>query len=495
MNRRTFLASALASTAAPGFLLAESPIELPTDHRALMRARKKRIVVQQDVFWVMLNYAKLHPDKTPPFGPFRDVAFSYVDQPGSQIDAVWWDIAGNAPGSAYPSMVAPVTPPPLVERWHRDGIDWIAELTNETRRRKLEVFWTHRISEVDLRPEGGHAPDPDPRKLEHPDWVLPATWWKHGMWNLASPGLRQHKVALLREIATRYDLDGIQIDFARHIPCLPVGRQWEFRGKVTEFLRMTRSMLLEVGRERKRPFLLAARVPQNLGGCHVDGFDVETWARENLVDILTLGSRTMDVDVEGMRAAVGGGVQLQPCFDDHHATDGYRYAPLELLRGVFANHLQRGADSVVTFNWGVAAPELAESIGGEITPQTHQEAFKEVGDLRTLAGKDKVFAVERRGGYPWADGYFNRNDDAPLPAPLTLDGGAVAFTLHVSDAPSAKSSLILRGIFFGMEDQDELAASANGQRLAVALRDMEWKDPQIFSPAPQPPSGGKGNTR
>ena len=461
-----------------------------------MRRRKRRIVIQHDVHWVMLNYAKMHPDGGAAFAPFCNAVFSYVDEPGSQIDAIWWDIGGNASGSVYPSKVAPTTAPALVLQWLRDGADWIEKLVGETRRRKLECFWNHRISEVDILPEGGHSKQPDPLKLEHPDWVVPTSWWPHGMWNLAAAGLRENKVALLREIASRYDLDGIQIDFARHVPCLPVGRQWELRDHVTQFMRMVRRMLLEVARQRGRPFLLAARVPQTLDGCRADGFDVKTWAQQHLVDVLTLGSRTMDVDVEDFRAAVGGEVQLQPCFDDHHATDGYRYASIEFLRGVFANHFQRGANSAVTFNWSIGTPEVAHSVGGEIAPLTHQAAFKEVGDPRTLAGKDKMFAVERRGGYPWAEGFFNRNDSAPLPAPLASNGRAAEFVLRMSDAPDpANAKVTLRCVLFRATENDSFEIRMNGVPLCINLHDAEWKDAQIFSPAPQPASGGKGQYR
>lgn len=485
------LVAAGASTA-PG----ATPIELPADHCDALRRRKRRIVVQQDVYWVMLKYAKMHPAATPPFAPFRDVAFSYVDEPGSQIDAIWWDIGGNASGAIPGSKVAPWLGPSLVDHWQREGIDWVGELVQETRRRNLEVFWNHRISEVEILPEGGLGKEPDPLKTRHPDWVVPTTWWRHGMWNLASPGLREHKVALLREVTECYDLDGLQIDFARHVPCLPVGRQWEHREHATEFIRMVRTMLLDVAKRRGRPLLLAARVPQTLDGCHADGFDVKTWAAQHLVDVLTLGSRSMDVDVEGMRAAVGPDVQLQPCFDDHHATDGYRYAPIEFLRGVFANHFQRGADSVVTFNWALGRPELAEKIGGEIAPLSHQAAFKEVGDARTMAGKDKLFAVERRGGYPWAEGFFNRNDTAPLPQSLSRERRSAKFTLHVSDAPpigGRRALLTLCGILFQAEESESFEARFNGVVLPPAIRNAEWKDPQIFSPKPSPTSGGKGD--
>ncbi len=87
------------------------------------------------------------------------------------------------------------------------------------------------------------------------------SWWWQGLWNIASPGLRAHKVEVLREVAETLDIDGIQIDFARHIPCLPPGRQWEMRDHATEFLRMLRRMLNDAGRRRNRRLQLAAKVP------------------------------------------------------------------------------------------------------------------------------------------------------------------------------------------------------------------------------------------
>lgn len=458
-----------------------------------MQIRNRRIVVQHDVYHVMRNYAGLHPDTTAPFEPFRDAVFSYIDEPQSQIDAIWWDIGGNTVSPAYPSKVLPPVEHPLLRAWLDSGVDWVKELVDETRRRKCEVFWSHRISEVDGLPEGGHATETmHPLKAAHPDWVVPCSYWWQGMWNLAAEGLREHKVAELRELATNYDLDGIQIDYARHMPILPAGRQWEMREHVTEFMNMVRNMLNVVGKDRGRPVLLAARVPRNLEGCHVDGLDVSAWAERGLVDILTLGSRSMDVDVEGFREAVGENVQLQPCFDDHHTTDGYRYGPIEFLRGVFANHWQRGANSVVAFNWPIGPAEVAETVGGEIGSPTQGIAFQEVGDPETMSGKDKIFAVERRGGYPWCDGFFNRNDTSPLPAELH-DGKPTEFTLHISDPPAENARLFLRAILFGATRDDTFSARLNGTDLEEADRDSGWKDPQISSPKPQPTSGGKGN--
>lgn len=497
MKRRTFLhagAAALLNVTLLQAGAAGTPaLDLPAQHVAALQ-RRRRIVVQCDANDVLWSYAKLHRDGAAPFESFRDALFSYVDEPGGQIDAIWWDLGGSPLCCAYPSKVEPPVAHPLLLQWLRGGVDWVEQLVRETRRRKLEVFWNHRISEVECLPEGGLSKLPHPLKVAHPDWVTPAAWWPQGMWNLAAAGLREHKVAVLRELATRYDLDGLQIDFSRHVPCLPVGRQWALRGHVTEFMRMVREMLLKVARHRGRPFLLAAKVPQTLEGCGVDGLDVRAWAEQHLVDVLTLGSRSMDVDVEGLRAAVGSAVQLQPCFDDHHATDGYRYGSIEFLRGVFANHWQRGANSVVTFNWSIATPEVCRRVGSAPGSSAQHTAYQEVGELRILAGKSKLFAVERRGGYPWAEGFFNRNDTAPLPLALAAGGPAADITLHVSDAPTTlQARLTLRCVVFQAGADDAFDIDLNGVSLPVTTRDAEWKDAQIFSPKPQPASGGKGD--
>jgi hypothetical protein len=255
-------------------------------------------------------------------------------------------------------------------------------------------------------------------------------------------------------------------------------------------------MLQQKAASRKRPLLLAAKVPQNLRGCRADGFDVEAWAREELVDIFTLGSRSMDVDVAAFKAFTAErSIKLQPCFDDHHTTDGYRWAPIEFLRGVFANWWEQGADSVVTFNWSNAPPEVCTRLGVSPGPLSQQIAYHEIGSRETMDWKDKFFAVERRGGYPWAEGYFNRNDDAPLPL-LLKAGSEGTLRLRASEDLAAAGprlrDVFLRVVLFNAEQQDRLMLRWNSHVVEEHARDSNWKDPQIFSPRPQPDSGGPG---
>lgn len=494
LARRSFLqtisagfTSVLAGSAAAG-ASAEATVQLSAEHREAVN-RRRRIVVQydpQDLFGIDFN-------------TWIDYRFRYIDQPGTQIDSVFWDL-GRLGQVLYPSKLLDPLVNAEFQKWRDQGIDMVGRLVAETRKRGLEVFWSHRASEVDLNAQGAGAAWKDeaaPLKQTHPDWVLKTNWWPHGLWNFALPAVREHTVEALREVARMYDLDGIQIDFARHVPCLSLGRQWELRHHLTELMRMARRMTLQVEQDRRRPLLLAAKVPRNLQGCRIDGFDVQAWAKENLVDIFTLGSRSVDVDVAAFRRITAGrNIKLQPCFDDHHTTDGYRYSPIEVLRGVFANWRQQGADSVVTFNWSNAPPQVCKQFERQPGPISHQQAYREIGALGTMALKDKTFIVERRGGYPWAEGFFNRNDTAPLP--LKIARAAAEATLPVPLGDDLKQHadrikrVFLRAVFFDARDDEVVEAELNGVSLPLLSRDPSWKDPQIFSPKPQPASGGSG---
>ncbi len=460
MKRSQFLQTLLAS-----------PLALP----AAQPARRPRIRVQFDA--ADHRHVKLPPQE------WLRYLFTYVDQPGSQIDSIFWDVSLGDTFAVYPSRLLPPSPDLQLVEWRKQSFEWVPAMLAACRERKLEIFWNHRFSEVDIRPQGGLEMETlNPVKASHPDWVIRSWWWQ-GLWNAASPGLREHKLAILREIAETLDIEGIQIDFARHVPCLPPGRQWELRHNVTDFLRMTRRMLTDVGRRRGRRLQLAAKVPETLRGCRDDGFDIAAWGAENLVDLLTLGSRTMTVDVGPIRAAVGPRVKLSPCLDDHHATDGYRYPPIEFFRGVATNWLEQGADSVTTFNWA-AAPTTP------LAPASQHQAYTEIGDLATMRGKNKLFSVERRGGYPWAEGYFNRNDHQPLPAILKNHGQPSVFPLRVYETAIPRATLAI--VLFQARPEDRLEIALNGKPLNQPTP-QAWKDPQIFSPKPQPASGGNGN--
>jgi len=428
--------------------------------------------------------------------------FSMIDEPGVQIDSVGWCwLDGNF--ANYPSQVLPVWQLPGLKKWWEEGIDPVRIFDQETKKRGIESFWSYRVNGTDMTLI---TPLSKPLlKDEHPEWLLHS--WEAlgnpGYWNFAIPEVRDYKVRILREIADNYDFDGIEIDFARIPICLPLGHQWENRRHLTQFMRDVRLMMLEVEQKRGRPFLLAARVPENLVGCHFDGMDVETWARDRLVDIFVLGNRSLDVDIGAFRQiTVGTGIKLYPCHDVHHASDGYEQPPIEILRGIFTNWWQQGADGIQTFNFTNWTARGASAMGLEekewLPPSTfypgpvwvtHRHAYRDMVSPEILRHKDKVFVVERRGGghgttvvpdpANWAAPkwmYYLTNMLAPLPDRLANDGRAdTHLFVAVGDDVVADADTIQRitvAVLLSDPEAKDLSASQRLETFHMASHDQ-----------------------
>ncbi|MFN0051792.1 MAG: family 10 glycosylhydrolase [Planctomycetales bacterium] len=454
--------------------------ELSAAHRAAVN-RRRRIYVNNDVGY---DAVAMGPKLTP-IKPEEWIAsrFSAFDQPGSQVDCVGWCLdEGNI--AAYPSQVIPELQYPTLLRWRSQGVDIAQRIVDESHRRNLEVFWEHRLNGAD-READVTTPARHPLKDQHPEWLIEGGWWKPGLWNFAIPEVREYKLAVLREVAARYDLDGLNLDFGRHPPFLPTGRQWEQREALTDFVRQVRLMLLEVAERRGRPFLLSVRVADTVPGCHFDGLDVETWVRQRLVDMIIIGTRSIQVDLSGFkRITEGSHVKLYPCIDQHHSPDGYHaVASPEFLRGVAANWWQQGADGIATFNFWNELPSAGKMIGttGPLRDgqSVHALAYKEIGDPKQLAAFDKWFVVSRRygGGFydrqgnRWDD-YTNLNHQAPLP--LTLGADPTWVEVSVADKLAAQTNQVER-----IELRLQLSAATEPDKVAVKFNGIKLQDPAI----------------
>ena len=405
-------------------------VELSPQHLAAVN-RRRRVVVNFDVIHGDPAFTTIDP------GDLVKMSFTFADDKGSHIDSIWWNW-GEGHQAPYPSRILPLYDHPGYQKWVADGIDIMRVFLEATHERGLEAFHSYRVngSDNDLGPVAAI-----PMKRQHPDWLIAAPWAPQQKiyWNFELAPVREHKLSVLREVAENYDFDGIEIDFARAPITLPVGHQWECRHHLTAFMRDVRIMTLKVAEKRGRPLLLAARVPENLEGCHIDGIDIETWARERLLDIIVMGCRSYDVAVGAFRRITAKShIKLYGGSDEHHTTGGYDWPPIEVLRGVFANWWRQGADGIYCFNWTYALPEDADRVGallhdGAMAP-VHRQLYHEIGDPAALKHQDKTFVVQRRGGggsgapdtAGWVTPRFfaNTNMLAPLPAQLDNDGKA-----------------------------------------------------------------------
>jgi len=411
-----------------------------------------------------------------------DVNFSLFDEPGSQVDSISWCMdEGNM--AKYPSQVIPVDDSPYLKKWLDAGIDIFKVMVEETHKRGLEAFYSYRVNGSDSASGKKYNWAKLPMKEKHPELLIPA--WPTPRWNYKFKEVRDYKISILKELAENYDFDGIDLDFSRMPPSLTIGQQWELRDELTDFVRKARLMLLEIEKKRGRPFLFGARVPSTVAGCHYDGLDVETWAKENLVDIFFVGSRSFELDLVGFRRITKGtNIKLYPSIDDYHASEKYRQHSIEFLRAVFSNWYHQGADGAQTYNCHTWSDELGRKFQHEIglthivmTPKSQQIAYHEVGTLETMRFKDKIYAIQRRYGElgtSW-NVYHNINCQAQLPAVLGKDNLPTIFTMYIGDDLSTNAERLKNTeLKLHLPAGDIAEVKLNGVKLPSPTAKDEW---------------------
>ena len=333
----------------------------------------------------------------------RYIEYVFAGLDSRYVDALFWMDGAGGNTANYDSQVLELTGQrigkvsPQLRRWIAEGNDPPKVVVREARKRGLDVFFSFRINDIHdaFSVEGELATF----KVEHPEWTIGKGFENcaHTSLNFAVPEVRQLKFEIVREIFEKYDFDGIEIDFMRGPPFFIPGQEPENAHILTEFLRKVRGHLEQRGQERGRPIEIAAHAGENLEACDLDGFDVATWMRERLIDILVLGSGTIDMEVEGFKTlAEGTGVLIYPCI--YGWPSGYRFAQFdgkggqgglspELARGLAVNYWHQGADGVYTLNWFPGQEQLSYQAG----------LLAEIADPEALRGKDKLFAADRGG--------------------------------------------------------------------------------------------------
>ena len=414
------------------------------------------------------------------------------DLRNSPVESIFWNW-GEGNFASYPSKVLEPATVARFPRWAEEGYDIIQECHDAAKARGLESFFSYRINggDNDRHEHGRHQVDLPRFKEKHPEMLIYDSDSQLGLhtprYNFAYEEVRDHKLAILAEVFARYDFDGLEIDFQRAPPVLPLRQQWEHRSKLTAFMQSLRKMLQDRAEKIGHPILVAVRIPTTIYGCHSDGIDIERWVRDQLVDILVLGPRSYEHDYRGfLDLARDRNIKVYPCIDEIHSTDGYRNPPLEVFRGVFTNWAHQGFDGFQTFNWQNNDPCLPMGQGKDLDDwldsqwRLHKRVYEELGS--GIEDLDKTFVIQRRlGGHfinrkldaaKWKtprEGWGCQNVEAQLPAMIPEDADQDLFLhLYVGDTATDYGKRTLTILL--SDTPDDQIKTLGAIHLAVQLR-------------------------
>ena len=398
-------------------------------------SRKRRLVVHSDGYPMTEEHRGVFEPTAPP-SVFPQLA-------RTQTDACTYSLIHQFPvARLYRAQVAQEWPPGIINKMYGDGPDGLDAYIELCRRHNLEAFWAMRMNDTHDASDGPHGVmrwKSNLWKQAHPDFLVaprgtPLRWGQWSALDYARPEVREMVFRVLQEVCSNYEIDGLLLDFFRHLPTFKTtvlggdatAAELEL---LTHLFRRIRRMADEVGAKRGRPILLAVRAPDSLGYAKALGLDLERWMQDDLIDIwIATGYFRLQDWSETVAIARGQGVQLWAALDDSRIVQRENRNSLEVYRGRIQNAWSAGVDAVWLFNF----------FYGREDPQF--QLLKEAGAPDTLARTSKVYVAEGRGF--GRAGHFLKNGErfftrplAVCPAdPVTLKpNGSATVPLHVGD--------------------------------------------------------------
>ena len=170
------------------------------------------------------------------------------------------------------------------------------------------------------------------------------------------PEVREHAMTLIRELVEYYDHEVLELDFTRFAYYFDRSDKIEWHCEIINgFLRDVRELIAASARE----ITLIPRVASSPGSAMQLGFDVEAWARDGLVDGITVSqfiNTAWEMPLDQFRQLIGPDIALYAgsmagaCHWDGLPSEGLALNP-ELLRGFTCGCHALGADGISPFNF------------------------------------------------------------------------------------------------------------------------------------------------
>jgi len=284
-----------------------------------------------------------------------------------------------------------------VRRWAHNlrvmlesGVDPTGRMLDRCRRRGISPWVSIRMNDVHdapLRRSALHSRF----WTDHPEyWRYPDrfTAWNDRCLNYRLEPVRDHAMALVREVCDRYDMDGLELDWNRFPLHFREGEEAEGARLLTEWMAEARRVVRAAEKKWNHPILLVPRVPARPEVAVGTGLDAVTWAKRGLIDHLIVAPfwTTTDYDVpverwlellEGTGVGVTAGLEIRIA-----PYPGAKTLPStpERRRGAAMAALGRGSQGIYLFNHfdlGSRYPEL----------------LQQLSSIEALRGKDRNYAV------------------------------------------------------------------------------------------------------
>ena len=187
--------------------------------------------------------------------------------------------------------------------------------------------------------------------------------WHDQALDYEKPEVRDFYRGIMFELMDTFDADGYELDWMRFGRNFKHGRETIGAPLLTGMMREFRARADKLEKVRGHKIRFAARVPSRPDIARRLGYDVESWAREGLIDILIptafLWVTDGDTPIAEWRRITGDRVLIAPAIEralNPYVVTGYQ-GDAAARRGFASGWFERGADMIYLFNH-MSLPEL-----------------------------------------------------------------------------------------------------------------------------------------
>lgn len=263
--------------------------------------------------------------------------------------------------------------------------DTLEVMVNFCKQYNKEIFWSMRMNDTHDSSVGAVM---NKFKSENPYVMMgskenppPHIRNRWSAFDYGFPEVRQMVINNIHDVVSRYDIDGVELDFFRH-PHFFRGQFYNYDvtqedcDKMTDMIRKIRAICDCEALLRGRPVLISIRVPDSFEFSKAIGLDWEQWLREELIDIVVgadylkfkLWSNLVEIGNK-YNVPVYAGIEQRRMLPDNRFDDAEQDSSIELWRGEAHSAWSAGINGIYTFN--------------RFNP--HDPLFNELGDPQLLA--------------------------------------------------------------------------------------------------------------
>jgi len=400
-------------------------------------------------------------------------------------------------------------------RWYRTITELMAQGTDvlhlaceEGRRAGALVLGGMRMSDAH---HGGQwqAESTDPLYarvvMEHPEWC---NTWEDGSrdatLNYAVPEVQAHRLQILREMATNYDIDGLELDWMRWCRHFPAGQQRAHLEDLTHFVARVRAMLDEVATAMNRErMILGHRVPATLDESLEIGCDVKTWAQQGYADFLApmdflFNDLNMRTD-EFVEAVAGTACRVYPSFGSTKYSFGHKSIPYNDGTSPYRPIAMRTQDQfrATAANWYAWKADGGSCFNMYLWPAEQQAFYTEA--IAIMSDPQCIRTGPRHYLYlpVWKDhldgtGPTGRHNAQRLTFGADTVGTRQTFAFRMADGQNGeKLDGLLRFRIYDATPGDAFTIDLNGVTIAPELLSItDQPDGEVWEEASDLPTGG-----